>query len=761
MCCRDSRLAVFALAALTVATSGHATRAQAVLLDDFSHGIFDGWTAFDAAESEPWGPGIVELNGKNELLLASGRPIPTREPDLVGAMWDAGNEDPLLYSEGTLRARLRVEEAATETGLAMRNSGSLATGFNNYVFYVEPARTGTRYCIRRVVNTRGTIGECVDGEVPLGEDIFLEASAVGTQLSLKYWPVDDPEPSSPQLTWSDSQYAGGTLGVYAIRSDNHGDYAFDSNFAAVYDDLTFTPSTANSVRPVPEPAGIGLATAACLGLLFGPWRRRNRLVPRSPLLLWGAVTLTPVCVQNCQAQLVFDLGTIPVSSENTRSTSIEIPSGTFNAYSLTTDWSSAGVDPWSEEAIWAIANGPYYSPETTLYVDPGPAPNSLTNSSSTTLEWRGMLELPLTGPLDAQLLTLQSFDEPDKSFAARWSNTVLELSYVTPAAPPRIDVRLGVVAESFSPLRLNTLGSDFDTELGVYSETGKLVAQNDDVVSRDGTASPASEVDFHLGLPAGDYFAVLGGFNTIFDDGFAVSPGTAGGNYTLSAAGVATAGSVARNEVSFVAFTVGSIWGDFDADGELSSSDIDLLAAAFGTTEDLRLYDVDDSGVIDPEDHRLWVEGIFGTHFGDADLDRSVDFSDFVQLANGYSRVGGWESGDFDGSGDVQFADFVLLSANFGRSTSLAMAAVPEPTNITLSLFCAPVWTLLRRRYRQCRQIVSPAAKDRRQCAMTKSHAIVAPQWSRRNETCRLSASGCASRLYGSAVASPLPMAGG
>ena len=78
-----------------------------------------------------------------------------------------------------------------------------------------------------------------------------------------------------------------------------------------------------------------------------------------------------------------------------------------------------------------------------------------------------MLELPLTGKPDVLLLNLQGFDEPDKNYKAEWANTVLEISYVEPPEPPQLDAEVGVISGSLSSFDIDTLASDFDTELGI------------------------------------------------------------------------------------------------------------------------------------------------------------------------------------------------------------------------------------------------------------------------------------------------------
>ena len=82
---------------------------------------------------------------------------------------------------------------------------------------------------------------------------------------------------------------------------------------------------------------------------------------------------------------------------------------------------------------------------------------------------------------------------------------------------------------------------------------------------------------------------------------------------------------------------------------------------------------------------------------GDADGDGTVQFSDFVILANNFGGAGNYTQGDFDKDGTIQFADFVILANNFGQVFA-ATAAVPEPTSRLLLLGAALPLLLGRRR---------------------------------------------------------------
>ena len=130
------------------------------------------------------------------------------------------------------------------------------------------------------------------------------------------------------------------------------------------------------------------------------------------------------------------------------------------------------------------------------------------------------------------------------------------------------------------------------------------------------------------------------------------------------------------------------IVGDFNSDAILSAEDINLLSTAVIAGTNSAAFDLTDDQLVNELDRKEWVEGIVGTLFGDADLDGSVQFADFLALSAGFGMHGGWAEGDFDGNGEVQFADFLTLSANFGQQPMVA-EVVPEPANNLLPLLCA------------------------------------------------------------------------
>lgn len=73
-----------------------------------------------------------------------------------------------------------------------------------------------------------------------------------------------------------------------------------------------------------------------------------------------------------------------------------------------------------------------------------------------------------------------------------------------------------------SPLAFDSNGSDFDTELALYTADGTLIAEDD-----DGGDGLQSLIDAG-GLAVGDYILALGGFNSGFGDQFAFGGGSEG-----------------------------------------------------------------------------------------------------------------------------------------------------------------------------------------------------------------------------------------
>ena len=107
--------------------------------------------------------------------------------------------------------------------------------------------------------------------------------------------------------------------------------------------------------------------------------------------------------------------------------------------------------------------------------------------------------------------------------------------------------------------------------------------------------------------------------------------------------------------------------GDFSGNGVLDAADIDAIQAAVAAGDNPPIFDLDRDGTVDKSDVDYWLEQVANTRRGDANLDGTVDFQDFLFLsANFGATEASWRDGDFDDSDGIEFADFLLLNSNFG-----------------------------------------------------------------------------------------------
>jgi len=79
------------------------------------------------------------------------------------------------------------------------------------------------------------------------------------------------------------------------------------------------------------------------------------------------------------------------------------------------------------------------------------------------------------------------------------------------------------------------------------------------------------------------------------------------------------------------------------------------------------------------------------TLYGDSNLDRHVDLTDFTYLAANFNKAGGatWLQGDYNYDGNVDLTDFTFLAANFNQTLSSDSGGglgspVPEPIGVAV-----------------------------------------------------------------------------
>lgn len=105
--------------------------------------------------------------------------------------------------------------------------------------------------------------------------------------------------------------------------------------------------------------------------------------------------------------------------------------------------------------------------------------------------------------------------------------------------------------------------------------------------------------------------------------------------------------------------------GDFDANGQVNSRDMDLLCAAI-MTNDSR-FDLTGDGAVDRSDLNQFVTALLHTTFGDANLDGlfnsarlSADFPSRSIRRRSTAEPQSWAQGDWNCDGEFDSADLVL-----------------------------------------------------------------------------------------------------
>jgi len=144
-------------------------------------------------------------------------------------------------------------------------------------------------------------------------------------------------------------------------------------------------------------------------------------------------------------------------------------------------------------------------------------------------------------------LSADSYDETAADFSIN-----LSLSRPVPL-DQQSAIPLGSIAAKNAPFSIDTVGSVFDTELGVWNKDGVLIASNDDLDAD----SLQSRIDFS-GLEAGTYYIGLGPYNTeYYSDFIAIAQDDdESGGYQLNYPNGNINGNLEANELLFFSFEV-------------------------------------------------------------------------------------------------------------------------------------------------------------------------------------------------------------
>lgn len=224
-------------------------RGQSILNDNFSDGQADGWRCVSFVDLFSGANHYAAFcdAASSRLQLGTHLPVPNGILEAVPAEWSSSYDPESfpLYANGRLRARIRRDNDWTDMVLVMRmQARHSADCFGDaYVFFV--LASGELAVLAPGCDGAGPfLAYSDDIGFRAGQDWFLEAAALGMQLSLRAWPVGGDEPVMPQLAVEDFWYAWGGVALGVVHQP---DYP-DAPLSGWFDDVRFIPACAGDVN---------------------------------------------------------------------------------------------------------------------------------------------------------------------------------------------------------------------------------------------------------------------------------------------------------------------------------------------------------------------------------------------------------------------------------------------------------------------------------------------------------------------------------
>jgi hypothetical protein len=109
------------------------------------------------------------------------------------------------------------------------------------------------------------------------------------------------------------------------------------------------------------------------------------------------------------------------------------------------------------------------------------------------------------------------------------------------------------------------------------------------------------------------------------------------------------------------------------------------------------MFNLKNDTAVDQQDLRVWVSDLKHTWFGDANLDGKFNSLDIVsvlqagQYEDGIYQNSTWATGDWNADGEFDREDILLAlqDGGYGQGPRAPLAAVPEPSGVTLLALAA------------------------------------------------------------------------
>ncbi len=124
--------------------------------------------------------------------------------------------------------------------------------------------------------------------------------------------------------------------------------------------------------------------------------------------------------------------------------------------------------------------------------------------------------------------------------------------------------------------------------------------------------------------------------------------------------------------------------GDLSGNGQLDPADLAVLQQNVVAGSNQLRYDINGDRAVDRINVDYWITDVFGTLLGDANLDRVVDGSDFIDWNANKFGAADWFGGDFNSDGAADGQDFIIWNGN--KFMSADARAVPEPAGWVMAI---------------------------------------------------------------------------